>query len=412
MRKQYLIKTIIPFWFILVCCSCQELIMKNKPFPSVNLDSVTVVPTKDEKFETIKVSNEIKEPMPSSELIEDFYYTPLETTDKSLFAYCNHIEFYDNKIYAFDRLGTEKLYLFDNKGKFLKSLGEKGGAPFEFYLPKSFAIDTKQEQLVIYDNQKRKWMQFSLNGDYITSHDVPFRIGCNFKILSNGEYVTATDKGARNNHLGQYDDYKILYTDSLGHLQKAACFYQETVHSSLAYDPLSRRKNEIIYAPMYLNEVYTVTDTALCLRYKFDYSDFIPFEKDKMGTFENYEDFHDYELAHTYLYSYVENDTHIMFVTSDKDDRRFISFYDKRSKKLVNTAGMLNDMDFVMDFASGLYSYNDYFVALVPPATLKSLKQVIDETTHYPAKEENMRLFETIKEDDNLVVVFFKIKDL
>ena len=27
-------------------------------------------------------------------------------------------------------------------------------------------------------------------------------------------------------------------------------------------------------------------------------------------------------------------------------------------------------------------------------------------------KEENMRLFENVKEDDNLVLVFFKIKDL
>jgi len=42
-----------------------------------------------------------------------------------------------------------------------------------------------------------------------------------------------------------------------------------------------------------------------------------------------------------------------MFVTSDKDDYRFVSFYDKRSKKLINLAGFYNDTD----FGSGLYSY-------------------------------------------------------
>lgn len=412
MKKLYLQKLILATVLSITCSGCQELIMKNRPFPAVNLDSITVVPTSEDKFETIKVSNDIKGVTPSSELIEDFYYVPLETTNESLLAYCTNLEFYNSKIYVFDRSGTEKLYIFDKKGKFLKALGDKGGAPFEFYLPKAFAIDTKQQQLVIYDNQKRKWMKFSLDGKYISSHDVPFRVGCNFKILPNGEYVTATNKGAGNNHLGEYDEYKILYTDSLGHFQKAACIYKETIHSYMLYDPLIRKRNEILYAPWYLNEVYTVTDTTLHLRYKLDYSDFTPFEKDKMGTFESYEDFTKYELNHTFSTIYAENDTHILFVTRDKGDKRFVSIYDKKSKNIVNIAGFYNDMDFIMEFSSGIYSYNDYFVALVSPETLKGLKMHIDEVTHYPAKEENKRLFENIKEDDNLVVVFFKIKNL
>lgn len=411
MKKLYLQKLILATVLSISCSGCQELIMKNRPFPAVNLDSITVVPTSEDKLETIKVSNDIKEISPSSELVEDFYYVPLETTNESLFAYCNDIEFYDNKIYVFDRSGTEKLYIFDNKGKFLKALGEKGGAPYEFYLPKGFDIDTKRQQLVIYDNQKRKWMKFSLNGDYIGSHDVPFRTTCNFHILSNGEYVTATNKGARNNHLGQYEEYKLLYTDSLGHMQKVGCLYPETIHSSIAYNPLRRNKDEILYAPLYLNEVYTVTDTAIYMRYKFDYSDFTPFEKDKIGVFESYDDFSNYRFNHTYLNTYAENDTHLFFVTADKGDKRFVSLYDKRSKKIVNIAGFYHDMDFAMEY-SDIYSYNDYFVALVSPQTLKGLKKHIDEVTHYPAKEENKRLLENIKEDDNLVVVFFKIKNL
>lgn len=412
MKKLYLQKLILATVLSISCSGCQELIMKNRPFPAVNLDSITVVPTSEDKFETIKVSNDIKDVTPASELIEDFYYVPLETTNESLFSYCTDIEFYNNKIYVFDRLGTQKLYIFDNKGKLLKSLGEKGGAPFEFYLPSGFAIDTKRQQLVIYDNQKRKWMKFTLNGDYLASHDVPFRTYCNFRILPNGEYVTATDKDARNNHLGQYEEYKLLYTDSLGHIQKAGCIYPETIHSSLSYDPLRRIKNETIYAPWYINEVYTVTDTTIYLRYKIDYSDFTPFEKDKMGTFESYDDFSNYRLNHTFSTIYAENDTHLFFVTRDKGDKRFISMYNKRTKNVVNIAGFFSDIDFIMEFSSGIYSYNDYFVALVPPQTLKGLKMHIDEVTHYPAKEENKQLFENIKEDDNLVVVFFKIKNL
>ena len=255
-------------------------------------------------------------------------------------------------------------------------------------------------------------MKFTMNGDYVKSLDVPFSTYCNFQILSNGEYVTATNINGLNYHLGQYSDYKLLYTDSIGKLRKVAYTFSETEHSALAYDPVGRTGNDIFYAPIYLNEVYTVTDTALQLRYKFDYNAFTPFEKEKMGTFENYEDFNRYQLAHTFVWQYAENDTHLMFVTSDKNDYRFVSFYDKRNKRLINTAGFSNDMDFAMDFGSGLYSYENYFIALVSPSTLQGLKRHIDQTTHYPIKEENKQLFENIKEDDNLVVVFFKIKDL
>lgn len=70
---------------------------------------------------------------------------------------------------------------------------------------------------------------------------------------------------------------------------------------------------------MYLNEVYTVTDTTLSLRYKFDYSEFTPFEKEKIATFENYDELRDYRSSHTYLSTFAENSTHLFFLTSDNE---------------------------------------------------------------------------------------------
>ena len=104
--------------------------------------------------EVIKVSDNVKSKVLSSELIEDFYYIPLETTDESLFAYCNNLEFYEDKIYLFDRLGAEKLFIFDKYGKFLNYVGDKGGASYEFYAPKAFAVNRTNKQFVIYDQSK------------------------------------------------------------------------------------------------------------------------------------------------------------------------------------------------------------------------------------------------------------------
>lgn len=73
---------------------------------------------RNNQVEIITVTHEIKEPTPVSQLIEDFYYVPLETTEASLFAYCNQIELYGHRIFVFDRHGTEKLFIFSDKGKF------------------------------------------------------------------------------------------------------------------------------------------------------------------------------------------------------------------------------------------------------------------------------------------------------
>ena len=347
--------------------------MKNRPFPAVDAGRIEIVPISEEKGEIIKVTNEIGENIPASKLIEDFFYVPLESIEESLFAYCNQIEVFEDKIFVFDRTGTEKL--------------------------------------VIYDNQKRKWMHFTLDGNYIDSEDDPIRTICNFQISSTGYYITATSKGDWNNHLGPIADYKLLYTDSLGNLQKAACYYQESEHNQLVYDPVRRLENDILYVPMYLNEVYTVTDTTLSLRYKFDYSEFTPFEKEKIATFENYDELRDYRSSHTYLSTFAENSTHLFFLTSDNGNERLVSIYDKRSKKLLQVSGIQCDTDFIFDFIAGIHAYEDYFIAMILPQSLRMLKSQL-EKNHYPVKEENMRLFENVKEDDNLVLVFFKIKDL
>lgn len=107
--------------------------MKNRPFPAVDAGRIEIVPISEEKGEIIKVTNEIGENIPASKLIEDFFYVPLESIEESLFAYCNQIEVFEDKIFVFDRTGTEKLFIFRKNGKFLKSIGEKGGAPFEFF---------------------------------------------------------------------------------------------------------------------------------------------------------------------------------------------------------------------------------------------------------------------------------------
>lgn len=405
------------FFFILAigiigCEQINKSRMKSRTFKEVDLGTISDIPQLNEDYkEIIKVDNIKKNQLLSSELIKEFFYIPLESVDESLFVYCTDLEVYKEKIYLFDRLGTEKLYIFDEHGKFQKQIGKKGGAPFEFYLPKAIAIDYNKDLLVMYDNMKRKWMLHTLDGDFLSSENLNFRMTCSFQILPSGDYVSAINKGDRNLHLGKYQNYKLLFSDTLGNIVKAAYSYPDTEYSHTAYKSLIRKEKEIQYFPLYLNQICIVTDSILTLKYEFDYSYFTPFEKEKLGKFESNEQFYEYEVRHTYLSDFVENDTHLFFKTNDNGGDHFFSFYDKKQRKIISFTSIYNDMDFTVEF-NPMFSYQDYFVALVHPASLKALKQHIQETTYYPAKEENMRLFEQIDEEDNPVLVFFKVVDL
>lgn len=168
----------------------------------------------------------------------------------------------------------------------------------------------------------------------------------------------------------------------------------------------------MLYFSLYRDKVYTLKDSIFEMRYKFDYSDFSPFKEKDLEAFENYEDFYRYCSSHTYLSGFAENSTHLFLKTSSEDGKDFVSFYDKRSKKMISWHYIYYDMDFALEFMNNIFSYKDYFVALVEPETLKGLKKHIETTTHYPMKEENRIMIESLKEDDNMVLVFFKVKTL
>lgn len=284
---------------ILGCEQIKKSRMKGRPFEEVCLETISDIPqVNKESKEVIKVDKFSKSQLLSSDIIKEFFYIPLESVDESLFAYCTDLEVYNDRIYLFDRLGTEKLYIFDMQGKYLNQIGQKGGAPFEFYLPKAIAIDYNNDLLIMYDNMKRKWMLHTLNGDFIKAENLNFRMTCSFQVLPSGNYVSAISKGDHNNHLGKYQDYKLLFSDSLGNVVKAAYTYPDTEYSYIAYKSLIRYGKEIQYFPLYLNQICTVTDSTLWLKYEFDYSDFTPFEKEKLGDFESKEQFDEYEIHH------------------------------------------------------------------------------------------------------------------
>lgn len=402
------IKTLISLCVVsfLTCCHNNN----STNFVQQDLSHIKKDNIKEEETEIIFVNKPTQDQIKASNIIEEFQYIPLEMSDESMFAYCTDLEIYKNHIYLMDRITAEAVFIYDMNGKLVKRLGDKGGAPHEFAMLKGMAIDKNKDQLVLYDNRKRKMVYFSLLGDFIKSENVNFRFTGQFGILPSGNIVSATSKSDRNYHLNELTDYRLLYTDTTGMITRAFYKHDDNENLPIAFSSFFLHNDDNLYYPAFMNQICNVSDTSVCIKYLFDYKDFTPIDPERISDFQNYDEFSDYRYTTTWLFPlFAENNTHLFFKTNDKKEE-FLTFYDKKNKNMISFKTMLFDTDFAINF-SPVYSYGDYFIALADPALLISMKNYMIENK-YPIPEKTKPFFEKIKEDDNSALVLFKIKDL
>ena len=92
--------------------------------------------------------------------IDDISYIPLETNDRSLIGSINKIIYRNQRFYIFDRMNM-KIFIFDEKGKFLSVINKRGNAPGEYM--EAIDIDVDNEgHLYVLDNAKTSIVQYTL----------------------------------------------------------------------------------------------------------------------------------------------------------------------------------------------------------------------------------------------------------
>jgi hypothetical protein len=393
---------------VFICISCHQ--GDRQSFVVPQLADVAIL--KEAEADTgivINVEN-FRKSINASDLIAEFKYIPLETNKKSLIGYYNKILIHDEKIYIMDDLSAQAILIFDMQGRFLGKIGEKGGAPDEFYQLAGMSIDRKQQQLLVYDNRKRVMMYYTLDGKFIRREAVPFSFYGSFAIEpSSGMIVSVTNKSARNTHLEKLDDYRLIYTDSVGNIKKTAFEYDDNADLPIAWSEIFENGKELLFYPQFQNKLYSVTDSTVNVKYEIKFSaDVNQYDPDKLFSFQNIDAFNDYWYRVTKLDTRVaENATHLYFMLSDKKERVYC-FYDKQTKNVIATKDVIFSDNWIINFPV-IYAYNDLFIATVMPGFIKLLKQVDIGNDKLPQELKDM--IDTLKEDDNSVLVLFKLKN-
>lgn len=186
-----------------------------------------------------------------SNLSDSIYAVSLQTNDTCLISNIQDILLYKDKIYILD-MEAAKVFIFDMQGKCLSVIDDRGEGPQEYISLSCFYINKQNKTLVLIDNPKKKEHVYSLDGYYLNSASIDFKI-LSTAYLDNGEKLlvrnpvdASADTGfllnvyKQDSLLGQYLPFYYENGTSIMLKNHGECVYR----SSFYYNSLN---NDTIY---------------------------------------------------------------------------------------------------------------------------------------------------------------------
>lgn len=148
-----------------------------------------------------------------SSLVDSIYYIPLETKDEFLIGNIDKLIVTDKEIYVLDKNITTATYCFDQKGKFVRKIGNRGASDKEYISITD--INIHNGKMYIWDGDVNKLLIYNSNGEYIKTITSKYSAET-FAVINDSEIAFYGDY--KHNHLflkkDQYPNLLFLNTQN------------------------------------------------------------------------------------------------------------------------------------------------------------------------------------------------------
>ena len=319
---------------------------------------------------------------------------PLETTDSSLIVYPFEVIEHKGYFYLYD-LHLIKAFIFDEKGKFVRQIGNKGQGPREYTWLSSISIDKNRDVIHLIE-PVNNYLTYTLDGNFIEQKKYPDDndYQCFYPF---DNYMAAWSIPSSNDSYCIY----IFNPETMEVLNKYYRGPALAVSQGFHY-----YKDNLYYHENMGNNVYQVTKDSLKLVYQWDFGkeNFVASDLDLTFKDENKE--HEYDL----FWKYMKDGTvpYIKVGQAQNDDYNYVCLryqykYDKSIFYRKNDGKYLiwGEEDWGIP-TNALVFTDDYMIVLLKQNNYNNFKPLLSES-------EREKL-DALSEDDNpcLLKLYFK----
>lgn len=222
----------------------------------------------------LDLNNSSNESVTCSDIIDVCDWIMLDSSSNCLLKSIERLDFYNGNYYVLDRFSYCKIFVFDSRGKLLKTIGTKGGGPGEYSEIQDFTIDKTNGILYILAKPSEVYA-YDYNGNFIKSKHLDesflWKItATNGGILLSSIHKTYTE-GENAYLFYEFDKDLNLKQKQISVLPKqmnSMCFL--TIPFQLSGD-------RIYYCDEFCNKIYSYSEGKITEEFDIDLSDAIDY---------------------------------------------------------------------------------------------------------------------------------------
>lgn len=290
----------------------------------------------------------------------------LETNDSSLIGEINNIETFADKIYLLDKHYSKAVYIFDTAGRFIrKTILGKG--PGEYLAPRSFTIDKKNKELVVWDMNQSSFVISDLELNFKRKIRSPYLIRDFVFTGKDTILATSFDFYAKNKNL--LTEYAI-FTNSFQN--KIATFLPvERELEKDWYNKVISHKGDNTYFIGYWDyNIYSLNNQQASPAYCIDFGDYqITKENQALSYSQKWEKVKKGQITGS-LSDLCITKKYISFSAVFKSKRR-VYFYDKKHESLFDLQTFTERKELPV-LRLGNTTNNNYFIGIVTPEDFRT----------------------------------------
>ena len=341
-------------------------------------------------------------PSPSrlSDILEFDHLIPLETTEAALFDHTHQLEFHGDRIFILSFMNERGVLVFDQKGKFIRSIGHQGKGPGEYTDLDNFSVLENPERIFLTDRATKKTIEFDWNGQFIREIKTPVR-PADLRFTDPNHYFLAYPQ-----------EYYLRHVDLSTNTIKS---YLPHTNGWDAYGKTiyTQGDHSFLFSPQYHDSVYTFSGDSILLRYAFD-----------MGPHLWTGEMQNAEFQKTWRMTYPPGKlepagpffdlgryfSFCMFYEDDNQEYTIGAFlWDSEANRLIALDEHSDDLLFASSYALQAVSEKGEWVV---PLSADELVAARDQIAGNPHLKNNQKLLQQIDQldpEDNMVLAFFKI---